>query len=66
MAQRSTLIAVAGCVALFVAIVATIIVLLALGVVTFAFALLLLIALLGLYLGFGVLIAVHRFVSRLR
>jgi hypothetical protein len=66
MAWKRSLIAAVGAVALFVALVAAVIVLLALKVVTFALALLMLIALFGLYLGFGVLIAVHRFVTRLR
>jgi len=35
------------------------------GVITFQLALLILVALLGLYFGFGVLIAVYRFVGRL-
>ena len=57
-----------------VILVAAIFVLVALGIFLAAFlqylsvqlALLLLIALLGLYLGFGVLIAVYRFTSKLK
>jgi hypothetical protein len=57
-----------------VILVAAIFVVVALGIFTAAFlqylsiqlALLLLIALLGLYLGFGVLIAVYRFTSKLK
>ena len=57
-----------------VILVAAIFVLVALGIFPAAFlqylsvqlALLLLIALLGLYLGFGVLIAVYRFTSKLK
>jgi len=57
-----------------VVLVAAIFVLVALGIFLAAFlqylsvqlALLLLIALLGLYLGFGVLIAVYRFTSKLK
>jgi hypothetical protein len=36
------------------------------GVVTFAMGLLMLVALLGLYFGFGVLIVLYRFVGRLK
>jgi hypothetical protein len=57
-----------------VTLVAALFVVLALGIFIAAFlqylsvqlALLLLIALLGLYLGFGVLIAVYRFTSKLK
>jgi hypothetical protein len=55
----------AGVIALFVALVVTIMFLLATKVITFQLALLMLVALLGLYLGFGVLIAVYRFVAKL-
>jgi F0F1-type ATP synthase assembly protein I len=37
-----------------------------LGYITVQLALLLLVALLGMYLGFGILIAVYRFTSRLK
>jgi hypothetical protein len=60
-----TLLAVAGVVGLFTLLVAGILVLLATRVITFQLGLLMLVALLALYLGFGVLIAVWRFVSRL-
>lgn len=36
------------------------------GVISFQLALLMLVALFGMYFGFGVLIAVHRFVEKLR
>ena len=36
------------------------------GVITFQLAMLMLVALLGLYFGFGVLIALYRFVGRLK
>jgi hypothetical protein len=50
---------------LFTALVAGILALLVTKVITYAHALLMLVALLGLYLGFGVLIAVWRFVATL-
>lgn len=49
----------------FTGIVVLIMTLLVKGVITFQMALLMLVALLGLYFGFGVLIALYRFVSRL-
>jgi hypothetical protein len=59
-----TLLAAAG-ILLFTALVAGILALLVAKVITFAHALLMLVALLGLYLGFGVLIAAWRFVAKL-
>jgi hypothetical protein len=50
----------------FTGIVVLIMALLVKGVITFQLALLMLVALLGLYFGFGVLIAVYRFVDRLK
>ena len=50
----------------FTGIVVLIMTLLVKGVITFAMALLMLVALLGLYFGFGVLIAVWRFTERLK
>ncbi len=50
----------------FTGIVVLIMTLLIKGVLTFQLALLMLVALLGLYFGFGVLIAVYRFVGRLK
>lgn len=49
----------------FVALAAVIFLLLVRHVVTAQMALLMLVALVGLYFGFGVLIAVYRFISRL-
>jgi hypothetical protein len=49
----------------FIGIVVLIMALLLEGVITFQLALLMLVALLGLYFGFGVLIFLYRFVSRL-
>jgi hypothetical protein len=50
----------------FTGIVVLVMVLLVKGVVTFQMALLMLVALLGLYFGFGVLIALYRFTGRLK
>jgi hypothetical protein len=50
----------------FTGIVVLIMTLLVKGVITFQMALLMLVALLGLYFGFGVLIALYRFVERLK
>jgi len=55
----------AGIVASFAAFVVTIILLSETGIVTFQMALLMLVALFGMYLGFGILIAVYRFISKL-
>jgi len=50
----------------FIALVFGVIVLLGKHIVTFQMALLMLVALFGLYLGFGVLIAVYRFTDKLK
>ena len=50
----------------FIGIVVLVMALLLKGVITFQLALLMLVALLGLYFGFGVLILVYRFVARLK
>jgi hypothetical protein len=50
----------------FTALAIGVIVLLGKHVITFQMALLMLVALLGLYLGFGVLIAVYRFTDKLK
>ncbi len=50
---------------LFMALIALIIFLLAKSVITTQMAMLMFVALLGLYVGFGALIAVYRFVSKL-
>jgi hypothetical protein len=50
----------------FTGIVVLIMVLLVKAVITFQMALLMLVALLGLYFGFGVLIFLYRFVERLK
>ena len=50
----------------FTGIVVLVMVLLVKGVITFQMALLMLVALLGLYFGFGVLFFLYRFVDRLK
>jgi hypothetical protein len=55
----------AGVAVSFMSLVVLILVLMANRVVTFQMALLMLVALLGLYFGFGVLIAVYRFIGKL-
>ena len=50
----------------FTGIVVLIFTLMIKGVVTFQLGMLMLVALLGLYFGFGVLIALYRFVDRLK
>jgi len=51
--------------ALFVVLIAVILYLLAYGVITPQMAMLMFVALLGMYVGFGVLIGVYRFISKL-
>ena len=65
MPKRRTLITVAGIAASFVGLVGVIIFLLANKIVSFALAMLMLVALFGLYVGFGILIAVYRFIGKL-
>ena len=55
----------AGVAGSFTALVVLVLVLMRRGVVTFQLGLLMLVALLALYFGFGVLIAVYRFVGKL-
>ena len=65
MPGNRTLIVVAGIVVSFIALAGTIILLSELKVISFGMAMLLLAALLGMYIGFGVLIAVYRLMDRL-
>jgi hypothetical protein len=65
MPKRRTLIAVAGVAASFVGLVGVIIFLLTNKMVSSAMAMLMLVALFGLYIGFGILIAVYRFTDKL-
>jgi hypothetical protein len=55
----------AGVAVSFIVFAVTIMLLSDAGIVTFQMALLMLVALFGLYLGFGILIAVYRLISRL-
>ncbi len=54
-----------GIAALFIGLAATIVVLLFMGVLRPPLALLMLVALLGLYVGFGILILVYRLIRKL-
>ncbi len=65
MAKRKTLAVVLGIVVVFLGLVALIVVMLANQLVTFQMATLMLVALLGLYVGFGILIAIYRLVIKL-
>lgn len=65
MTPGKTLLVVAGLITLFIALVAMVIFLAAMKIVSFEAALLMLVALFGFYVGYGFLIAVYRFVSRL-
>jgi len=66
MAKNTALRTVALVAVSFTALAIAVIVLLGKHVITFQMALLMLVALLGLYLGFGVLIAVYRFTDKLK
>jgi len=65
-AKNSNRLAVAGAAGLFVAIVAAIITLRLTKVITYELTMLMLVALLGLYVGFGILIGVYRLLNRLQ
>ena len=65
MPKNRTLITVAGIVVSFAGLAGTIIFLLETKVIGFAVAMLMLVALLGMYVGFGILIAVYRLISKL-
>lgn len=65
MPKNRTLKVVAGIVVSFAALVGAIIFLLAAKIVSSGVAILMLVALLGMYIGFGVLIAVYRFIGKL-
>jgi hypothetical protein len=65
MAVNRTLKIVAGIVVSFTGLAGTIIFLSATKIISFTMAMLMLVALVGLYLGFGVLIAVYRLISKL-
>ena len=65
MPRNRTLIAVAGIVVSFTGLVGTIILLSETEIISFEMAMLMLVALLGMYIGFGILIAVYRLVDKL-
>jgi hypothetical protein len=65
MAVSRTLKIVAGIVVSFAGLAGTIVVLLAAEIISFGVAMLMLVALLGMYIGFGILIAVYRLIAKL-
>jgi xanthosine utilization system XapX-like protein len=65
MPRNRTLKVVAGIAASFAGLVGTIILLLEMKIISFEMAKLMLVALLGIYVGFGILIAVYRLLSKL-
>jgi len=65
MPKNRTLKVVAGIAASFCGLVGTIIFLSEAKIISFEMAILMLVALLGMYLGFGILIAVYRLVDKL-
>jgi len=65
MPRNRTLKVVAGIVISFTGLVVTIILLLVTKIISFTIAMLMLVALLGMYIGFGILIAVYRLVDKL-
>ena len=66
MPKNRTLLVLAGIAASFIGLGGTIIFLLETKIISFEMAMLMLVALLGMYLGFGVLIAVYRLVVKLK
>jgi hypothetical protein len=66
MPRTKTLKAVAGIVASFIGLAATVILLLVMEIVSFEIAKLMLVALLAMYVGFGFLIAVYRLIGKLK
>lgn len=65
MPRNRTLKTVAGIAASFTGLVATIIFLLEMKIISSEIAKLMLVALFGMYIGFGILIAVYRLISKL-
>jgi hypothetical protein len=65
MPKNRTLKAVAGIAASFTGLAGTIIILAEKRIISFEMAILMLVALLAMYVGFGILIAVYRFMSKL-
>ena len=66
MPKRGTLIVVAGIATSFIGLAGLIILLSVNKIVSFEMSILMLVALFGLYIGFGILIAVYRLVSKLK
>jgi hypothetical protein len=65
MPKNRTLRVVAGIAASFIGLVGAIIFLLAAKIISFEMAILMLVALLAMYVGFGVLVAVYRLIDKL-
>ena len=65
MPGNRTLKVVAGTVVSFTGLAGTIILLSVTKIISFAMAMLMLVALLGMYIGFGILIAVYRLIGKL-
>lgn len=65
MPRNRTLKAIAGIVVSFTGLVGAIILLFETKIITFEMAMLMIVALLGMYIGFGILIAVYRLIGRL-
>jgi hypothetical protein len=65
MPRNRTLKVVAGIAGSFIGLVGTIILLLEMKTISFEMAKLMLVALLGIYVGFGILIAIYRLISKL-
>lgn len=66
MPRSRTLVVAAGIVASFIGLAGTVILLAKAEVISFVLAKLMLVALLGMYVGFGFLIAVYRLIGRLK
>jgi len=66
MPRNRTLIIVAAIVFSFTGLAGTIIILSEAKIISFPMAMLMLVALLGMYIGFGVLIAVYRLIGKLK
>jgi hypothetical protein len=66
MPRSRTLIVAAGIAASFIGLAGTIILLAKMEIISFVLAKLMLVALLGMYVGFGFLIAVYRLIGRLK
>jgi hypothetical protein len=66
MPRNRTLKVVAGIAASFIGLVGTIIFLSEMKIISFEMAKLMLVALLGMYVGFGILIAIYRLIGKLK